>query len=262
MQKITITLFDKNENIKLARSDFDEVVTTFKGEYAQGDKWVVEAQHYPCYLKVRLEDSFESAVLYLTEKLVFTIPFGDDIRVYNSDKAFRGGIHFVWVRVAREYEIAQYGNLAFNPYQQAAQQGIYPSAVSNIQAGNIRFAARNVIDGAFDTSAHGSYPYTSWSNAQDPNAQLHIEFGREVEVDCIVLYLRADFPHDSWWQAITLRFDDGQEEQIEAQRTGKAQCYHISPRRCQKITLTHLIKGEEPAPFTALSQLEVLGHNV
>ncbi|MBE2895301.1 hypothetical protein HPC38_00175 [Pasteurellaceae bacterium HPA106] len=262
MQKLTLTLFDKDDNIKLARSDFDEVVATFKGEYAQGDKWVVEAQTYPCFLKVRLEDSFESAVLYLTDKLIFTIPFGDAARVYNSDKAFRGGMHFVWVRVAREYEINQYGNLAFNPYQQTDQQGVYPCAQSNIQAGNIRFAARNVIDGAFDTNAHGSYPYTSWSNAQDSSAQLSIIFGRTVEIDSVILYLRADFPHDSWWQHLTITFDDEQPETIEAKRTGKAQHYQFSARQCQKITLSNLIKGEEPAPFTALSQLEVLGRNV
>ncbi|MBE2898180.1 carbohydrate-binding protein [Pasteurellaceae bacterium 20609_3] len=262
MQKLTLTLLDKDNNIKLARSDFDEIATTYKGEYAEGDAWVVEAQSYPCFLKVRLEDSFESALLYLTEKLVFTIPFGDGVRVYNSDKAFRGGLHFVWVRTAREYEIQQYGNLAYNPYQQAEQQGVYPCALSNIKPGNIRFAPRNVIDGAFDTNAHGSYPYTSWSNAQDPQAELTIDFGRPVEVDGVVLYLRADFPHDSWWQSITVTFDGEHAEVLEAERTGKAQHYHFSARQCQRITLTNLIKGKEHAPFTALSQLEVLGRNV
>ena len=34
------------------------------------------------------------------------------------------------------------------------------------------FAARNAIDGIFENSAHGEYPYQSWGINRDPNAPI------------------------------------------------------------------------------------------
>lgn len=262
MTKVSVSILDKDGNIKLAKSDFEWVVMTYKGEYHEGDKIVVETSP-KTFIQARLEDSFEPALLYLESGyLEFTIPFGDRTRVYNSDKAFQGGQHFIWVRLARDYELTQYGNLAANPYLQEEQKGVFPCVTSTITAGNIRFAPRNVVDGYFDTSAHGSFPYTSWSNATKTDAKLTIEFGREVEVDKVILYLRADFPHDSWWQEVTLQFSNGEQLTAQLERSGRPQEICFEPQKITSLTLTNLVKGNEPAPYTALSQLEVLGKNI
>ena len=52
------------------------------------------------------------------------------------------------------------------------------------------FAARNAIDGIFENSAHGEYPYQSWGINRDPNAALTLDFGREVLLDSL-LYIDA-----------------------------------------------------------------------
>lgn len=261
MQQITLTLLDKHNNIKAAKSQFDFVSLTYKGEYQEGDIILLQTSEYPCYLKIRLEDSFESCLVYLTEgKMLFKIPFGDAKRVYNSDKSFNGGLHFLWARIAEPFEIEQYQNLAYNPYCQTEQTGVYPTAFSSIPASNIRFAARNVIDGFFDNSSHGSYPYTSWSNAQDPQAQLTIEFGREVWINQAKILLRADFPHDSWWKSICLQFDDGSSEKLTLKRTALPQIFNFEAKQTHKVILTELINGDKSrSPFTALSQVELYG---
>ncbi|AZI13810.1 hypothetical protein ACU6T4_00295 [Avibacterium paragallinarum] len=263
MTKITLSVLDQNSNIKICKSAFDFLMLTYKGEYQAGDVIRIEVDNPPCYLKLRLEDSLESCLVYVTEKLFeFQIPFGDQKRLYNSDKAFQGGLHFLWVRSAREYEINQYGNLAFNPYCQPQQKGVYPQISSNIVPSNIRFAPYNVIDGIFDSNAHGSYPFTSWSNAQSPNAQLKIDFGRTVEIDGLILMLRADFPHDAWWESLSVHFSDGSEEILHLSRTGQPQTFSFKQRQSDFILLTNFIKGEDKSPFTALTQIEVLGQNI
>ncbi len=48
---------------------------------------------------------------------------------------------------------------------------------------------------------------------------IKIDFGREVEIDRIILYTRADFPHDSWWEQATIRYSDGSAEKISMQKS-------------------------------------------
>lgn len=54
------------------------------------------------------------------------------------------------------------------------------------------------------------------------DALIKIEFGRTVEVDRIVLYTRADFPHDNWWKSVNFLFSD--ESSLEMQME-KVRCH-------------------------------------
>ena len=75
-------------------------------------------------------------------------------------------------------------NLAFNCYDEHGDTGFYPHASANVETrGEAVFAARNAIDGIFENSAHGEYPYQSWGINRDPNAALTLDFGREVLLD-------------------------------------------------------------------------------
>lgn len=71
------------------------------------------------------------------------------------------------------------------------------------------FAARNAIDGVCENRSHGEWPYESWGINMQDDAEMTVEFGQEVVTDRIVLYTRADFPHDNWWTQVTLTFSDG-----------------------------------------------------
>ena len=72
--------------------------------------------------------------------------------------------------------------------------------------GEAVFAARNAIDGVTANLSHGKWPYESWGINQQDDAQMTLDFGRPVDIDKIVLYTRADFPHDNWWESVTFTF--------------------------------------------------------
>ena len=139
-------------------------------------------------------------------------------------------------------------------------KGCYPHASANVETrGESVFAARNAIDGLRENHGHGKWPYTSWGINRDPNAEMRVEFGRTVEVDCLLIFLRADFPHDSYWKEGKVCFSDGSSEVLNFQKTDKGQAFRIKPRRIEWLTLGQLIKNEDESPFPALTQIEVYG---
>ena len=138
--------------------------------------------------------------------------------------------------------------------------GFYPFASANVETrGEMVFAAKNAIDGVLANNNHGRWPYTSWGINRDPNAALKLEFGRKVVADEIVLYLRADFPHDAWWERATIHFSDGTDMELKFCKTHAAQRFAFPPKVIEWIAIDSLIKADDPSPFPALTQLEVWG---
>jgi len=110
-----------------------------------------------------------------------------------------------------------------------------------------------------ENHGHGSWPYASWGINKDPNAEIKIEFGRRVSVDCLKVYLRADFPHDSWWTQATVTFSDGSYEVLELIKSDRAQVFPMKERKTEWIKLSALVKADDESPFPALTQLEAYG---
>ncbi|WP_367277410.1 hypothetical protein [uncultured Subdoligranulum sp.] len=121
------------------------------------------------------------------------------------------------------------------------------------------FAARNAVDGVYENDSHGTWPYQSWGINRDPQAALTLDFGRPVTLDEVRLTLRADFPHDSWWTAATVRFSDGSTEVLTLEKTGEPQRFAITPRTVTGLTLCELKKADDPSPFPALTRIEAWG---
>ena len=88
---------------------------------------------------------------------------------------------------------------------------------------------------------------------------MKLDFGREVEIDKIVLYTRADFPHDSWWKEVTITFSDGTELVQKLEKSIKPHVIEIEKKKISWLTLSKLIKADDPSPFPALTQIEVYG---
>lgn len=80
-----------------------------------------------------------------------------------------------------------------------------------------------------------------------------------MRVKGLRLTLRADFPHDSWWTRVTVRFSDGSQERLALEKTALPQKFDITPRVVNELTLCELIKAEDESPFPALTQIEVWG---
>jgi len=108
-------------------------------------------------------------------------------------------------------------------------------------------------------ASRGEWPYQSWGINQRPDAELTLDFGRLIIMDRIVFYLRADFPHDNWWQKGTIEFSDGSQQDFTLKRTGEAQEFSFEAKPILWLKMKNMIKSGEPSPFPALTQIEVYG---
>ena len=233
----------------------------YPAAYRSGEKIAVECAHVPCWCMLQLDESMPETMVYLNRtECWFPIPMEEEKCVY-SPKSFLGDRHLIRARLASEEEILARKNLALNPYDRHGESGIYPHARANVETRNESvFAARNAIDGVLENAGHGAWPYQSWGINRDPNACLTLEFGRLVEIDEIVLTLRADFPHDSWWEQVTVRFSDGSEECLNLEKSDAPQRFSITPRTVKQLELCRLIESkDDPSPYPALVQIQVYG---
>lgn len=101
--------------------------------------------------------------------------------------------------------------------------------------------------------------YESWGINRREDACWHLDFGRTVTADRIVVYLRADFPHDNWWEEGEITFSDGTKMTLELEKGGHAQIFTFDQKEIQWLELSGLKKADDPSPFPALTQLEVYG---
>ncbi|KKX33323.1 carbohydrate-binding protein [Rhizobium sp. LC145] len=257
--ELTLKVVNANGAVLASATGGSETLLVYRRVYDEGDRLVVEASEAG-HVVLALDDAISPAVVYLKGRSYsLAIPFGDKRASY-SPRAFSGDIHRLYVRKARRDEIELRRNLALNPWDDHANGTLFPHATANVETrGEAAFAARNAIDGEKANDNHGFWPYTSWGINRDPQAALTVEFGRPVQVDEIVFYLRADFPHDSWWEKASVTFSDGQTSCFALAKSGAAQCVSVEPRTVEWIRLHNLIKAEDPSPFPALTQIEVWG---
>lgn len=108
---------------------------------------------------------------------------------------------------------------------------------------------------------HGNYPCGSWGINRQADAEWHIDFGRNVRADLLILTTRADFPHDSSWTEASVRFSDGTDIVLKLLKTGDGQCFPLHGRIFSGFTLHALKKADDASPFPALVQVEVTGTN-
>ena len=116
----------------------------------------------------------------------------------------------------------------------------------------------NAIDGVIAPEDHWRWPYQSWGINRRDDAAWKLEFGRTVEMDKLVIYTRADFPHDNWWEKMTVTFSDGSVEVLDLVKGGTAQIFNIK-KNIEWLEVSNLIKADDPSPFPALTQLQVYG---
>ncbi len=256
---LKLFIIDKNKNILKLVEGEDEVSISYRGNYERGDKICLEMEQKNVLLKIRLDDSLaESRVFMKNTKFVFEIPFDSQRKPYGQ-KAFTGERHWGYVSVVTERERENYYNIAMNSFDTRENQVIFPHAITNVKTDNPQFFARNAIDGIFETSSHGSWPHSSWGINQQQDAILRVDFGREIITGEVILYLRADFPHDNWWERLQLFFSDQSYMKIELKKTGEGQKILFPEKEISWIQIEHCIMSNEESKFPALSQIKVMG---
>jgi hypothetical protein len=149
-------------------------------------------------------------------------------------------------------------NLALNLNDtREAGHGV-PHASSNSETrGEQAFWAINAIDGRKDNRGHGA-DHPSWGPEKRTDAWWKVEFGQTVEVDKVVIWIRADFPHDGAWRAATLVFSDGSRETIALRKTAEPQTFGFARRRTRALMITDLVQ-DEPLQWCGLTEVEVWG---
>lgn len=254
----SLKVIDANGKTAAVNRGENEVSLVVSREYQEGDSILIEPE-MPGFVWLQVDDAMGKSLVYLTGNMYYYIPFGAK-RLNISPKAFAGSKHLVTIRRARDFEVKAYRNLAYNTNDQHGLETLFPHATANIETrGESVFAAQNAFDGVVANESHGEWPYASWGINRDPKAVLKLDFGREVEVDRLVVYLRADFPHDNWWKTARITFSDGETMELNFKKTGDGQEFTFEKKTITWLEFSHMIQSEEPSPFPALTQLEVYG---
>lgn len=255
-----LSIRGKDGAVKFHTEDEDQIVAVYEALYEDGDSIRLETTDVNRFYVVRIDDAMDEAFVLITKPQVdFVIPF-EEKRVSYNPKSFTGELHYLTFRPARSYEIKAYKNLAKNVMDQHGDTGCYPHTYANVETrGESVFAARNAIDGVLANLSHGKWPYESWGINKQDDAEITLDFGREVDFDRIVLYTRADFPHDNWWVKATFTFSDGTSQVVEMEKSVKPHVFEIEKKGITWIKVSQLIKADDPSPFPALSQIEVYG---
>lgn len=255
-----MAVYDRTGRRKAGEADGKQVILAFEDVYEEGDTIRLSGLQPGRHYVVRIDDTMDEALIYVTEPdLVFEIPFGEKKKSYNP-KSFTGERHYLTCRQAGNYEIQGYRNLAKNVMDQHGLCGCFPHASANVETrGESVFAARNAIDGVTANRSHGSWPYESWGINKRQDAEMLLEFGCPVDFDRIVLWTRADFPHDNWWTQAMLAFSDGTAEKVNMEKSLGPHEFQLEKQNITWIRLNHLIQSPDPSPFPALTQIEVYG---
>lgn len=176
---------------------------------------------------------------------------------------FYGDRHYLYAETARPDEIGAYRNLALNPADQHCDVPCYPHATANVETrGESVFAAKNAIDGVRANLSHGNWPYQSWGINRQDDAVMRVDFGRPVRTGRIVLFTRADFPHDNWWIRVTVRFSDGSSLEFPLEKSLRGHALTFPEKEIRWLELCNLIRADDPSPFPALTRIQVFGTNV
>ncbi len=259
---LSLKVINKNGATICVSSGEDFVDLVCMHTYEEGDIIELTCSEKNTYIKWQVDDALGEAFVYITEKAVYyEIPFGEK-RISCSPKIFYGDRHYLYAEAARQDEIEAYRNLALNPADQHRDVSCFPHATANVETrGESVFAAKNAIDGVRANLSHGQWPYESWGINRQDDAVMRVDFGRKVRTDKVVLYTRADFPHDNWWVQVSLRFSDGSSLDFPLEKSVRGHVLTFPEKEISWIELCNMIKADDPSPFPALSQIEVYGRN-
>jgi len=272
--EIKLEIIDKLGNVRNGKNEYEELtremtvtsvdsvhLATQELIFEEGDAIVVNVDQEDAFLIVKFDETLSESLVFVKNKeFRYSIPLAEGDVLSQSEFAFKGRAHYISARAARDYEISQYRNLAFNSHDQKDTNSVYPHAIANVETRNdSTFFAKNVINGMHANLSHGPYPYQSWGINRQADAKITIEFGRNVKIDSVGIVLRADFPHDSYWEEVTLEFSDGSTEILNTVKSDKIQTFNFKERLTNAVSLMNLKKADDESPFPALTEFEVYG---
>ena len=273
---LTLKIIGSDGAVKFERKGM-KIEACYKGELTEGDKIKVLLSNCD-FIAVKLDETLAESIVWVPNKSFdFPIPTERQLKMCYHPNAFKGDTHVISVREPEDEEIYGYRNIALNSHDRHAPVKSYPHASANfVTREEPCFYERNAIDGVINNQGHGSYPYHSWAGGARNDIEFFLNFGREVEIDKLVFFLRADFahdpktgiPHDSYWKNIDIEFSDGEviHGEFELDNTdlnpknSEGKVIAFEKKTTKSIRLFNFTQVTEILSFAALSQLEVYGN--
>ena len=199
-----LNIIDKNGAVKfLAKGSC--IKAQYCGSLETGDKFQISLDGTNT-IAVQLDESLQESYVYCPNKsFTFTIPSARELQMGYNPQAFQGEKHLLSVREVEDDEFYSLRNIALNSHDLRTKTGGYPHASANfVTREEPCFYERHAIDGEKNNQGHGAYPFHSWAGGARNDLEYTLDFGKEVEIEKLVFYLRADFikdgksePHDS-----------------------------------------------------------------
>lgn len=256
---MNIKIVDKDLTELFSRTG-KEIACHYHGEYAKGDKLIIQAPDCE-FVKIQLDETLKESIVYVPGGILeYEIPVGRK-KVMYAENAFAGEAHRISVCEASDAEIYSLRNLALNPYDVRGQKKYYPHVSANFVTRDEEcFFERNAIDGVCENEGHGGFPYHSWAGGAREDLEYYIDLGREAEIEKIVFFLRADFPHDTYWKSIDVEFDGKVIKTAKLEQTKDGQEMVLPEKvRSRIVHLTNFKQAVQPLSWAALSQIEIYG---
>ncbi len=264
---LTLTYKPKSGSAKEATGETSAEVSV--NSFKAGDKITVtlpEGQHYLAFCLA--DGAVEETILYLPKSTFnytvqnVSVSYPDGVR--NSRKIK------ITARIPSADELTASRNLACNPADLESNKNAYPHAITtnvhdkNNENNRLQFEARNAIDGFTQNNGHGYFPYQSWGPGSNMSTKdtLKIDFGREVSLTEIIVYLRADFPHDTYWDSCTVKFSDGSSQELTFTKTANAQSIKLDAAvTTTYITFTNFNKVAG-SDWAAWMEVQAIGSDI
>jgi F5/8 type C domain len=192
----------------------------------------------------------------------------------NRSSVVAGGL-FSCILACGIHAANPYKNCALNPndvqdagwtlskgYPHATSNSEYPAPLS--QPPDPEYTANNAIDGNTANTVETRDP--SWGPNKVPNIWWKVTFGKTVQIDSVVIWIRADWAtsattpisHDSYWKSGTLVFSDSSKVNITIDSTAKSQGYKFPAKRTTMLMLTNLVAKADR--WCALAELQAWGY--
>ncbi len=258
---VTITLQKADGTALRAKSDPQAVKLDYGAAYQTGDTIVVSGGGK--YFFVQVDAAVPESLVYAPGgKITFPIPNGPELKMGYDHKAFAGEAHVIKARLATAADLSAERNVALNAVDKRGQSEFFPHATANIVTRNEPdFYERNAIDGNSNNAHHGPWPYESWSGGAREDLNFKIDFGREVEIDKVRLFMRCDFPHDTYWKSLTVHFSDGSQMDVNLDMKRDPQEFPFPAKKVTWIQLDNFKQAATPLTWAGLTEIEVMGHD-
>ena len=271
---LTLKIMDTKGEVLFERKGMN-IEATYEGVLEPGYKIRVSLNSCE-FIAVKLDPTLAESIVWVPNKSFdFIVPDMAQRRACYAPGAFAGESHPMTVREPEDDEIYAYRQISLNSHDRHGNMRFYPHAYANfVTREEPCFYERNAIDGVVNNQGHGAYPYHSWAGGARNDLEWWLDFGRDVEIDKLVFFLRADFkhdqngvPHDSYWKSIDIEFSDGEiihgEFTLDGSDLNPKNSEGVAIEFEKKVTRTiHLFnftQVTEKLSFAALTQLQAFG---